>query len=77
MCSYDNESDGLLAPDTKGHDSSRKVNESNENRIWKEVFNTKVASPVAHLKFSPDGMMFASAAQVCIGTMLNVFQFPW
>ena len=37
-----------------------------ENRTWKEVFSIDVASPVVHLKFSPDGTMFASAAKVCV-----------
>ena len=31
---------------------------------WKEVWRCKVALPVVHLKFSPDGAMFASASEV-------------
>ena len=32
---------------------------------WKEVWSMKMPSIVTHLKFSPDGTMFASAYQVC------------
>jgi len=31
---------------------------------WKEVWRCKMALPVVHLKFSPDGAMFASASEV-------------
>lgn len=31
---------------------------------WKETWSVTVASPVSHLKFSPDGSMFASASLV-------------
>ncbi len=33
---------------------------------WKEVWSIKMPSVVTHLKFSPDGTMFASAYQVCV-----------
>ena len=31
---------------------------------WKEVWRCKMALPVVHLKFSPDGAMFASVSEV-------------
>lgn len=32
---------------------------------WECIWNCETASPVYHLKFSPDGLLFASASKVC------------
>ncbi len=61
LCSLDGgDSDRHLSPEKP---DLRRASEQ-ENRTWKEVFCIDVASPVIHLKFSPDGTMFASAAKV-------------
>lgn len=32
---------------------------------WECIWNCTIASPVYHLCFSPDGLLFASASKVC------------
>ena len=43
---------------------SVEMHEMDGSGFWKEVWQYKMALPVVHLKFSSDGTMFASAAEV-------------
>lgn len=62
LCSLESDGEGVYLSPEKSEGSARRASEPDKQ--WKEIFSTKVASAVIHLKFSPDGEMFASAAEV-------------
>ena len=41
---------------------------------WKEVWRCKMALPIVHLKFSPDGAMFASVSEVCLCLLASIIK---
>ncbi len=46
-----------------------------EEGFWKESWRCKMPLPVIFLKFSPDGCLFASAAEVCLCVCVFVCTF--
>ena len=37
-----------------------------EDPEWECIWRCETASPIYHLRFSPDGLLFASASKVCL-----------
>ena len=49
----------------KSHSSPEKIEREEEREAqWREAWSMSMSSHIRHLKYSPDGTMFASAAAV-------------
>ena len=56
----------------EGGGGGREVGGGGGGGRWKEVWRCKMALPIVHLKFSPDGAMFASVSEVCLRLLASI-----